>query len=977
MATRPSPGLPRLSKRSKILLAIGVAILVILVGGSRLLSSYVSWLWYDAIGFGSVYTTRLATQVVLFFAVAAFIAALVWLSLMVAYRSRPVFVPVAGSEDPLAKYRAAVGKRLKWFGIGIPVAIGLIAGATAVGDWSLVQLFLHGGSFGRTDPIFGLDIGFYTFTLPFILWLKNWFFIGVTLSFFGALFAHYLFGGIRFAGRGGQLSHPARAHLAIILGVFVLLKAFAYYMDRYSLLEGGRSDKFTGASYTDLHALMPAKLILLCIAVFCAAAFFVGAVVRNLKLPAIAIVLMLLSAIIMGSVWPLIMEQFSVRANAIQKEAQPIKHNISATRNAYGITKNKIKKVPYNPGKANPSTDSVLHGNDTVDNVRILDPNILSATFGQLGAGNKTFYGFPKQLNIDRYTVDGKTQDFIVAARQINPSGLKGSQRNWINKHLVYTHGDGFVAAPADKVASGHKGRYPIISVSDIDDPDAGPAPVKQPRIYYGTLNDNYAIVGSQPGQAPREYDTSTTKSTYHGDGGVALSNWFKRLVFAASFGERNILFSSAIGDYSKILFKRDPRDRVQAVAPWLTTDSEAYPAVIDGRVKWIVDCYTTLNNYPYSQKIPFGQATNDSRNGTREQPDRQINYIRNSVKAVVDAYDGSVKLYATKPSDPVLKAWESVFPNAVQPPSAIPKDLKQHFRYPQDLFKVQRKLLTKYHISDPQSFYSSQGFWSVPSDPTKAADGTSSGPAPAASNAAPLPPYYVLAKAPGESKPTFQLTSALNALGRQNLQSWISVSSDPRTYGQFTVLTLPPDTHTPGPGQVQNQFDSDPKVTEKRTLFNNPGVKPRFGNLMTLPVEGKLMYVEPIYIQRNDPNSFPQLAKVLVYYNGQVGFKDTFNEALADALGSSSDQQTQQPKKPGKPSQPTQTNPPPSNNDNPELDKAVSDIQKALDELKSARKSGNFADLGKAYQDLADATKRFEQAKSGSGQSQPSKPGG
>jgi uncharacterized membrane protein (UPF0182 family) len=447
-------------------------------------------------------------------------------------------------------------------------------------------------------------------------------------------------------------------------------------------------------------------------------------------------------------------------------------------------------------------------------------------------------------------------------------------------------------------------------------------------------------------------------------------------MVFAASFGERNILFSSAIGDDSKILFRRDPRDRVHAVAPWLTTDSEAYPAVIDGRIKWIVDSYTTLDDYPYSQKTSLGRATNDSRNGTRTQPDRQINYIRNSVKAVVDAYSGKVKLYAVKPDDPVLKAWEGVFPGTVLPKSAIPPELKQHFRYPQDLFKVQRKLMTKYHISDPREFYSSQGFWDVPSDPTKAADGSTSGPAPAAGNASPQPPYYVLAQAPGQSHPTFQLTSALNALGRQNLQAWVSVSSNPETYGQFTVLTLPAETHVPGPGQVQNQFDSSQKVTEARTLLHNPGVTPRFGNLLTLPVAGKLMYVEPIYIQRNDPNSFPQLAKVLVYYNGHVGFKNTFHAALADALGAGGQQQ-QKPEQSQEQQQPPSASkqPPGSNVNNQKLDKAVSGIQKALAELRSAQQSGDFGAIGKAYQDLQDATNAFKQAKKGGTQSP--KPGG
>ncbi|MGH3435622.1 MAG: UPF0182 family protein [Sciscionella sp.] len=991
MANRPSAGLPRLSRRNKILLIIGVLILVLLIAGSRLLSTYVSWLWFGSVGFRSVFSTIVVTKVVLFFAAGAFIGGMVALSLVIAYRARPVFVPVSGVDDPVARYRAVVTRRLKLFGIGIPVIIGLIAGAAAMGDWQVVQLFMHGTSFHIQDPIFHKDIGFYAFTLPMILWLKNWVFIGIALAFFAALFAHYLFGGIRFAGRGGQLSAPARAHLAIVIGCFVLMKAFAYYFDRYSLLGSNRNDKFTGASYTDLNALMPAKLILLCIAVFCAIAFFVGAFLRNLQLPAIAAVLMILSAIIVGAAWPLIMEQFSVKANANQKEAKPIEHNIQATRQAYGITPNKIKTVPYDPATANPTNAEVKSEQGTLSNIRVLDPNILSQTFTQLEQG-RNFYGFPKRLNIDRYTVDGKTQDYIVAAREIDSSGLAANQRDWINKHLVYTHGDGFVAAPANQVnqsaqGGGEQGGYPNFQVSDLNNPGKGGLHVTQPRIYYGELNKDYAVVGAEPGQQPREYDTDTRNYTYKGNGGVSVSNWFNRLVFAGYFGERNFLFSSAIGANSKVLIHRDPRDRVQQVAPWLTADGDPYPAVVNGRIKWIVDCYTTLDNYPYAEKTSLGKATNDSLNNVAKQSnDKQITYIRNSVKATVDAYSGKVTLWSVDDSDPVLKAWEGVFPGSVTPSKDIPAALRAHFRYPEDLFKVQRQLLTQYHVSNPQDFYSTQTFWSVPPDPTVKADATTNGggngangapTSSAGSNDPSQPPYYVLAQIPGETKPTFQLTSALTALQRQNLAAWMSVSCDPKTYGQFTVLTLPTKTQTAGPVQVQNQFDSTDKVTQNRTLFNNPAVDAKFGNLLTLPVAGKLLYVEPIYIQRHGDNSYPQLARVLVEFNGEVGFEKTLDGALADVLGGGSTTPPGQSNKPP----PTTTTPPPANSkagNNPALETAVSDIQKALDDLQAAQKAGDYTAMGKAYQELGDATSRFEQAKSGTGGSSSStqKPG-
>ena len=355
MATRPSAGLPKLSRRSRILLIIGLLVLILLITGGRLIDQYVSWLWFGEVGYRSVFSTILVTQVVMFLLVGLVVGGGLALNMLIAYRGRPVFVPVTGVDDPLSRYRTAIVRRLRLIGIGIPVLVGVIAGFSAVGDWQLVQLFLHGTSFGTTDPQFGKDIGFYAFTLPFVLWLKNWLFITVTIAFFGALITQYLFGGIRLAGRGGQLSAPARVQLALLIGLFVLLKAFAYYTDRFELLDSNRNQKFTGATYTDLNALMPAKLILLCIAVFCALAFFAGAFLRNLQLPAIALVLLVLSSILIGTAWPAVLQQFSVNANALQKEQVPIQRNLDATRQAFGLEPNKITTVPYDPGKANPS----------------------------------------------------------------------------------------------------------------------------------------------------------------------------------------------------------------------------------------------------------------------------------------------------------------------------------------------------------------------------------------------------------------------------------------------------------------------------------------------------------------------------------------------------------------------------------------------------------------------------------------------
>ncbi|MFC4084654.1 UPF0182 family protein [Amycolatopsis samaneae] len=976
--------LPKLSRRSRILLVIAAVIVLALLLGARLLDTYVDWLWFGEVGARSVFTTQLITRIVLFFAVGLFVGGILAVSLMIAYRTRPVFVPVSGTDDPLARYRSAIVARIRLFGIGIPVLTGIIAGASAQSDWQVVQLFVNGTSFGQKDPEFGNDVGFYAFDLPFVNWLLGWLFITVVISFFGSLIAHYVFGGIRLAGRGGQLAGPTRAQLAITVGIFVLLKAVEYFFDRYNLLLSDRSNGlFTGATYTDLNAVLPAKLILLCISVICAIAFFAGAFLRNLQLPAIALVLLILSSILVGVAWPAVLDQFSVKPNANEKEATSIQRNMDATKQAFGMTK--VQYQDYN-GKSEATAAEVKQDTGTMSNIRVLDPNVLSDTFTQR-VGRENFYGFPAKLDVDRYTIGGRTQDYIVAAKEIKTEGLAGNQTNWINKHLVYTHGNGFVAAPANTIDRAVKdansdGGYPIATTSDTQNPtgagSTGPnSPgirVDEPRIYYGELTSDpsYAIVGGPAGKAPGEYDTANDRSyLYKGSGGVPIDNWFNRLAFAAEYGERNILFSDAIGDGSKIMYNRDPRQRVSKVAPWLTLDGDPYPAVVNGKIQWIIDGYTTLNNFPYAQQVQLGAATNDSLNGTTRQANSSINYIRNSVKATVDAFNGTVTLYALDDNEPVLKAWEKVFPGLVKPSKDISPDLRSHFRYPEDLFKVQRDLLSKYHVGSPQEFYAQQAFWSVPQDPTQ-----EGGTTPGASGAANQPGYYVLADAPGQSQTTFQLTSPLTGLQRQYLSAWVSVSSDPADYGTMRVLKLPTGasgaSQVDGPVQVQNRFQGDPRVAQDRFLFNNPNVTPIFGNLITLPVANGFLYVEPVYIrQRNQLANYPQMARVLVSYGSKIGFAATLNEALDQVFGPGAGSLVTAPPQGGQPTTTptpppnTPTQPPPSTGgSNPAMDKAVTDIQAALGKLRAAQQSGNFADQGSALAALEAAAKAYESAK-------------
>ena len=889
MAMRPPVGAPTLSRRTRILLIAAGVLVLLLLGGSRLITFYVDWLWFGEVGYRGVFTTVLFTRIVQFLLGGLLVGGLVALSLWIAYRFRPVFVPVTGPEDPIARYRTVIIQRLRLFAIGIPVAVGVIAGLAAQGDWQTVQQFLNSTPFGINDPEFGIDVSFYAFELPFYRYLLNWLFVAIAISFVVALITHYIFGGIRLSGRAGQVSPAARAQLATLAGVFVLLKAVAYYFDRYELLYSERNQEiFYGATYTDLNAVMPAKLILLFISLICAAAFFVAVFRRNLQLPAIATVLLVLSSILVGAAWPAVLQQFVVQPNANVREAPSIERNIEATRQAFGLTEATVTTKPYS-GTSAATPAEVASDRATIPNIRLLDPSKLGDTFTQFQQ-RRNFYGFPENLDIDRYTVNGEKQDYVVAARELNSAGLVNNQQDWINRHLVYTHGNGLVVAPANQLNaqlddSGGQGGLPRFT--SIDTSTAANAPeglrVFEPRIYYGELITDYSIVGADPGGPPREYDSDTQSYTYTGSGGVSLGNVVNRLVFSLVYGERNILFNGSINDNSKIMYVRDPRNRVEAVAPWLTLDTDPYPAVVDGRVQWIVDGYTTLQNYPYAQKMSLGAATATAVQGVPRLPDQDISYLRNSVKATVDAYDGTVKLYEFDDKDPVLKTWSKVFPGVITPKSEISDSLRSHLRYPEDQFKVQRELLTEYHVDNAGEFFSNVSFWDVPSDPTVQGGSGTAGEA--------QPPYYLLAGLPDQEGATFQLTSALVNRARQFLSAYVSVSSEPETYGKITVLELPAaaETQTQGPQQVQALFLGSPEVSQQIGLLSRQGqTTVDYGNLLTLPVAGGLLYVEPVYIERAGQSgaSYPVLARVLVSYNGQVGFDANLAKALEEVFG-------------------------------------------------------------------------------------------
>jgi len=894
---------------------------------------YTDLLWFRSIGFTSVFTTELWTRLILFGFFGLIMGAVVAASFVIAYRTRPAFRGLSAEQQGLDRYRVAIDPFRRSLTVVICTVLGLLAGGSAAAEWQTFLQFRNSKPFFVKDAQFGVDVSFFAFRLPFWRFLVGFGFAVVVLSLIAALVSHYLYGGLRLQTPGEKTTPAARMHIAVLLGFFVMLKAISYWLDRYELVvKGNTADRISGATYTDVNALLPAKQILFWIAIICGLLFFATVVTRNWLAPGIGFGLLLLSAIVLGGIYPAFVQSVQVNPSEADKEAPYITRNIDATRDAYKLGDVEVKS--YDP-VIQPKPGQLEGDKSTVSNIRLIDPAVVSPTFRALQQ-SRQFYSFADTLDVDRYTLPGTTtsRDTVVAVRELDFSGLAAGQRNFTNDHTVFTHGYGLVAAYGN--TSVGDGR-PSFFASDI--PPVGPLVITQPRVYFGEKSPDYSIVGSPKGKDPVEFDfpsdsqTGQSNTTYDGKGGVAMGSLFGRALFAAKFGDSNLLLSDRINSDSKILWDRQPRDRVQAVAPWLTVDGDSYPAVVDGRIVWILDGYTTTNGYPYSKRTTLGDVTADSLTTSSSsliaQPRDEVNYIRNSVKAVVDAYDGTVTLYEWDGADPVLKVWEAAFPGTVKSADQISPELRAHLRYPQDLFKVQRDLYSKYHVTDPKAFYGRQDFWAIPDDPTKRA------------TAEPQPPYYLTLQMPTQPQASFSLTTTFAPQGRDTLAAFMAVDSDATSsdYGKLRVLQLPRTTTVAGPGQVQNKFESDPGVSSELSLLRRGGSDVELGNLLSLPVGGGLLYVEPVYVRASTGSSYPLLKKVLVQFGTGLGFADTLGEALDQAFSGSSGG-----------SGPT-TSPPTgtTGGGNAALTKAITDAQQALRDSDAALKAGDFTAYGAA----------------------------
>lgn len=958
----PEPA-PRKAKVSPLAIVAGV---LAVAAGFIYVSAHV-WtevLWFQQMGAGRVIFTRWGAAAGMFLLTFVLGFAVFTLNLRLALRARQD--SARGSANAAMRVYQEIVDRLQPVVVWVVPAV--MAAFIAVGvatQWRVLLTAFNGTPFNEVDPIFGWDISFFVFTLPALHLIVTVLLQIAALTVVVSAAVHYLYGSIRLVPRPG-VTPQARLHIGIIAAVISLLFGARYWLARYELLIQ-QGDTFDGALYADVNATLPAQSILAGISVVVAILFVAAAFRGTWRLPVIGVVLTVVSSLIVGTLYPTLIQQFRVTPNARQLEAPYIQHNINATLKAYGL--DKLEYQTY-AARTEAKPGQLREDAAATSQIRLLDPLAIAPAVRQLQQ-SRPYYSFNSGMRVDRYTIDGKKRDTVIAMRELNTQGLSPEQRTWVNLHTVYTHGFGVVAAYGNSVTPDGLPAYWEQSI-----PSTGEMGEYEPRIYFSPEAPEYSIVGAPEGAQPQELDYpddnapgGQVSTTFKGNGGPSVGNFWNKLLYSIRFGSTDIFFSSQTNSESQILYDRDPLLRVSKVAPYLTLEQDAYPAVVDTdgdpstpkRLLWVVDAYTTTANYPYSQHQSLDQATLDSRTKTASEylQSNSVNYMRNSVKAIVDAYDGSVRLFQWDKEDPILATWMKIYPDMVEPIENISGDLMSHLRYPEDMFKVQRELLTSYHVTEAGEFYTGGDRWRLAQDTatiTQANAGSGE-----AAKSVPQPPYYLTMQMPGQETAEFSLTSVFVPGGesrREAMAGFLAVDSETGNepgkvregFGKLRLIALPSSTTVPGPGQVQNLYDSNQRIASQLNLLNLADSTVIRGNLLTLPVGGGLLYVQPVYVQGKGSASYPVLRAVLTSFGGQVGFAPTLQEALDQTFGG--DAAATVTEHNGTSASSSEGDKKPETQQE-RLNRSLVDAANAMKEADKARQEGNWAAYGEAQKKL------------------------
>ena len=876
--------------RGRIVLIVTVGVLFALFLSLRGLAGFwTDWMWFDSLGLSSVFTGVLGAKIALgvIFTAAFFVMMLI--NLVVADRIGPK-VRQSGPEDELLdRYHATIGRRTKTVRVVVSLVLALIAGLGMSGDWNQWILFRNGGSFGVNDQTFNTDVGFYVFKLPFYSSIVNWLFAAGVIILIATVVAHYLNGGIRLQTPGQRVTPQVKAHISVLLGMLALVKAADYWLQRYALTYSTRGT-VDGATYTDVKAQLPAIYLLLFIALLSFVLFIVNIWRRGWTLPVVAVGLWALVSIVAGVGYPAFIQRFVVEPEESAREAPYIDHNIDATRTALGLSNVDTQPFLYNQDK-NVATQNVNDNPGTIRNIRLLDPTIVEPTYQRLQSQYSQLRF--NELDVDRYPIrtpggEIANTQVVIGTRDLNVSQIP--QSSWEGQHLAYTHGYGVALAPANATTTQGRPDFLIRNVPQIVDTQRINADISTPQLYYGENVSGYAITNASREEIDFvEADGQTKFTEYSGSGGVKLDSFFKKAAYGLRFSDWNLVVSNFLNSESRIVYQRDIRQRIEAVAPFMQFDTDPYPVIEGGRVVYIFDGYTTTDRYPNAQRVDAsGLPAGSSLGGKR------FNYIRNSVKAVVDTYDGTVKLYVVDPSDPIVTAYQKAFPALFAGVDEMPAELKAHWRYPEDLFRVQTNMFGRYHISDPTAFYEKTSSWSVAQDPGSTVNGAASivtanqtlnGTTILRTKEVRISPVYSLIRLPGQATESFVMLRPFVPYSeddsKKTLTSFMVANSDPAQYGKLTVYEMPSGFNIDGPAIVNANILSDPEVSKYTTLLNQQGSRTQFGSLMLTPVNNSIIYVRPLYVSSDNNTQIPELKQVIAVFGGQVVMKPTLREAL------------------------------------------------------------------------------------------------
>lgn len=942
---RTSADVPRRRRRAPNrawLIVVGIVLFFGLTSLRGIAGFYTTYLWFDELDLTGVWSGVLGSKILLAVVFSAIFFVAMLANLVIADRLAPRFRALGPEDELVQRYRQVVGPHAGKVRLGVAVLFALLAGTGVSAQWHNWLLFRNSVDFGIEDPQFGRDIGYFVFRLPFLSFLVEWAFVAVVIIAVVTVVAHYLNGGIRIQAPVQRVTPQVKAHISVLLGVLALIKAVGYYFQRFELSFSTRG-VVDGASYTDVKAQLPALELLIIISLFAVLMFLMNIRRKGWALPVIGVGLWALISVIVGAVYPAFTQKFRVEPAEIERERRYIERNIAATRTAFGIADVQETRFDYDEEL---TSGGLSENAETIRNVRLWDPQYVATTFQKLQE-IRSYYRF-SDVDIDRYKVDGRVTQTIVSARELNPSDLPS--QSWVNRHLSYTHGYGALVAPANAVTTDGQ---PDFTLKDI--PPVGTPVLEQPRIYYGEETGGYAVVKSKQREIDfQERDGTTSFSSYEGTGGVPLSSFLRRAAFALRFADFNMLISDLVTPESRAIFIRDIGDRVRTAAPFLRYDADPYPAIIDGRLLWIQDAYTTTARYPYAQRANIDRIPNES--GLRA----NFNYVRNSVKVVMDAFDGSMTFYVVDDEDPLLKAYAKAFPDLFTPGSEVPAELRAHFRYPEDLFRVQTNMYGRYHIEAANEFYNAGDAWDISQDPG------SGSPTPAASTNTNttattavaglvatdreqrMDPTYLLLRLPDDSEESFLILQPFVPRSRgdrqQNLSAFMTAKSDPGEYGELEVFVMPRGEQIDGPSLVDARAAADPVISREITLLDQRGSEVKLGNVQVIPIENSLLYVRPLYVQ-SARNPLPEFKRAIVVFGDRAVIGNSLREALTALFGDAPGTLEQTPGGPP-PTTPTPpTGPGAGGPESSEVQRLLAEAATAYDAAQTALRAGDLAE--------------------------------